>query len=63
MPHDKGKVHLWENKSKEAEWKINKMISPDGIKAFMKTHRGREKGRGRGKAEAKALKIVKEAIR
>lgn len=49
--------------SKEAEWKINKMISPDEIKAFMKTHRGREKGRGRGKAESKAFKIVKEAIR
>lgn len=53
--------------SKEAEWKINKMISPDEIKAFMKTYRGREKGRGkgtgRGKAESKAFKIVKGAIR
>lgn len=49
--------------SKETEWKINRMISPDEIKAFMKTHRGREKGTGRGKAESKAFKIVKEAIR
>lgn len=53
--------------SKEVEWKINKMISPDEIKAFMKTHRGREKGggkgRGRRKAETKAFKIVMEAIR
>lgn len=42
LPHNKSKVHLWERKVKtEAKWKINKRMSSEDIKVFVKTDKKR----------------------
>lgn len=50
LPHNKSKVHLWETKVKtDAEWKVNKMVSSQGVKAFVKKGRKRKGGKGKSK--------------
>lgn len=50
LPHDKSKVHLWERTVKtDAQWKVNKMVSSQGVKAFVKKGRKRKGGKGKSK--------------